>query len=107
MQQCCMFIAQIQSEPHAELSDAKLASVRGVLVMGPSGGGLANQALQALWPKLTSLEWLHTFAAGQDKLWFPKLVNSSVTVTNGQVSLTTVHTHSLRCHRVVLPVSCT
>lgn len=66
--------------------------------MGPSGGGLANQALQALWPKLTGLEWLHTFAAGQDKLWFPKLVNSSVTVTNGQVSLITVHRQTSAPH---------
>ena len=42
-------------------------------------------ALRKLFPKLTGLEWLHTFAAGQDKLYWPELVSSRMTVTNGQV----------------------
>ena len=35
--------------------------------------------------KLTNLQWLHTFAAGQDRLWFPALLESSCIITKGQV----------------------
>ena len=48
----------------AELSSKTLASIKGVLVMGPSGGGACGEAFRTLFPKLTSLAFVHTFAAG-------------------------------------------
>lgn len=39
-------------------------------------------ALEPAWQHAGSLKWLHVAAAGVDKLLFPGLVNSEVTVTN-------------------------
>lgn len=39
-------------------------------------------ALEPAWQHAGSLQWLHVAAAGVDKLLFPGLVNSPVTVTN-------------------------
>lgn len=49
-----------------------------------AGGHAEATVLQALWPKLVNLEWIHSPAAGIDKLLFPALCDSPVTVTNGK-----------------------
>lgn len=47
--------------------------------------------MQALWPKLTKLKWLHSSSAGVEKLLFPELVESEVPVSNAKG----VYSHSL------------
>jgi len=44
--------------------------------------------VQDIWPHLTNLKWIHSASAGVEKLLFPELVKSSVTVTNAKVSIT-------------------
>lgn len=47
--------------------------------------------VQALWPQLTNLKWLHSSSAGVEKLLFPELVESEVPVSNAKG----VYSHSL------------
>ena len=44
-----------------------------------------------IWPKLTSLKWMHTASAGLEGTLFPELVDSDVVVTNAKG----VYSHSL------------
>src|SRR5262245_58742371 len=46
-----------------------------------SGG---QAALRQLWPSLRRLRWLHSRPAGVDRLLFPELVHSDVTLTNSR-----------------------
>ncbi|HET8645152.1 MAG TPA: D-2-hydroxyacid dehydrogenase, partial [Vicinamibacteria bacterium] len=46
-----------------------------------SGG---PEAVRALWPRLRRLRWLHSRPAGVDRLLFPELVGSAVTLTNSR-----------------------
>jgi phosphoglycerate dehydrogenase-like enzyme len=39
--------------------------------------------LRALWPMCGNVRWVHSMAAGVDKLLFPELVESEVPLTNG------------------------
>jgi phosphoglycerate dehydrogenase-like enzyme len=43
----------------------------------------AQELLRALWPMCGSVRWVHSMAAGVDKLLFPELVESEVPLTNG------------------------
>lgn len=43
-----------------------------------------SDAVAAAWPKADSLRWAHIASAGVDRLLFPDLVNSPVTVTNSR-----------------------
>jgi phosphoglycerate dehydrogenase-like enzyme len=45
-------------------------------------GGAA--ALRELWPSLPRLRWIHSRPAGVDRLLFPELVESGVTLTNSR-----------------------
>lgn len=47
--------------------------------------------MQALWPKLENVRWLHSCSAGVEKLLFPELVTSAVPVSNARG----VYSHSL------------
>lgn len=47
--------------------------------------------MQAIWPKLTGLRWLHSASAGLEGLLFPELVESNVIMTNAKG----VYSHSL------------
>lgn len=47
--------------------------------------------VQAMWPRLTALEWMHSASAGLEHLLFPALVGSPVTLTNAKG----VYSHSL------------
>ena len=44
-----------------------------------------------MWPRLTSLRWLHSASAGLEHLLFPELVDSAVVLTNAKG----VYSHSL------------
>ena len=46
-----------------------------------SGG---QAVLRELWPSLRRLRWLHSRPAGVDRLLFPELVASDVTLTNSR-----------------------
>ncbi|WP_241248103.1 D-2-hydroxyacid dehydrogenase [Nocardioides turkmenicus] len=43
-----------------------------------------SEAVRDAWPSADSLRWIHVAAAGVDKLLFPELVDSDVTVTNAR-----------------------
>ena len=47
--------------------------------------------MQAIWPNLTGLKWLHSASAGLEGLLFPDLVESNVIMTNAKG----VYSHSL------------
>lgn len=47
--------------------------------------------LQALWPRLTGLRWMHSASAGLEHLLFPELVASPVMLSNARG----VYSHSL------------
>ena len=40
--------------------------------------------MQALWPKLRKLEWMHSASAGLEHLLFPALVDGAVVLTNAK-----------------------
>jgi len=42
-----------------------------------------RELLRALWPMCGDVRWVHSMAAGVDKLLFPELVESDVLLTNG------------------------
>src|SRR3974390_3136798 len=44
----------------------------------------AQGLLRALWPMCRNVRWVHSMAAGVDKLLFPELVESEVPLTNGR-----------------------
>lgn len=46
------------------------------------GAGPFRPELEALWPDLKRLEWIHSLAAGLEGILFPALVESSVPLTN-------------------------
>lgn len=46
------------------------------------GGGPFRAELEALWPELRRLAWIHSLSAGIEGLLFPALVESPVTLTN-------------------------
>ena len=58
---------------------------------GCHGCRSSGERLQELWPKLTSLDWMHSASAGLEHLLFPALVESNVTLTNAKG----VYSHSL------------
>lgn len=47
-----------------------------------AGGGPFRAELEALWPDLRRLEWIHSLAAGLEGILFPALVESPVVLTN-------------------------
>ncbi|KAK9824989.1 hypothetical protein WJX81_004929 [Elliptochloris bilobata] len=67
-----------------DLSDADLATVDVLLACGtgPQAGARGN--LQALWPRLSGLRWLHSVFAGLEHLMFPELADSKVVMTNAK-----------------------
>jgi phosphoglycerate dehydrogenase-like enzyme len=76
----------------ATLSDAQLASVDVILNCGVGAKAGTKQDLQALWPRLPNLRWLHSASAGLEHLLFPELVDSeTVVLTNAK----SVYSHSL------------
>lgn len=59
--------------------------------------------VQDIWPHLTNLKWIHSASAGVEKLLFPELVKSSVTVTNAKVSFTVPAIDVLQHHGPCYP----
>ena len=59
--------------------------------------------VQDIWPHLTNLKWIHSASAGVEKLLFPELVKSSVTVTNAKVSFTMPAIDVLQYHGPCYP----
>ena len=47
--------------------------------------------MQAIWPRMTGLKWMHSASAGLEHVLFPELVNSDVVLTNAKG----VYSHSL------------
>ena len=45
-----------------------------------------NFRLQAVWPKLPNLKWMHSTRAGIENTMIPQLQASSVTLTNTKAS---------------------
>lgn len=43
-----------------------------------------SDAVRDAWPAADSLRWVHTASAGVDRLTFPGLLNSDVTLTNSR-----------------------
>src|SRR5581483_11211098 len=41
-------------------------------------------ALQCVWPHVRQLKWIHSLAAGVDKVLFPELIESPVILTNAR-----------------------
>jgi phosphoglycerate dehydrogenase-like enzyme len=75
----------------------QLADRLDLVVTGPDGLGEAvagaqvlflwdffSTAVREVWPQCRQLEWIHVGAAGVDKLMFPELAASDVTVTNAR-----------------------
>lgn len=64
------------------------ASAEGLRLAAPEaramlvGAGPFRGELEALWPELKRLEWIHSLAAGLEGILFPALVESPVTLTN-------------------------
>lgn len=56
-----------------------------------SPNSVCSLAMQAMWPKLKSLKWIHSSSAGLDALLFQELIDSNVTLTNARG----VYSHSL------------
>ncbi|KAK9790351.1 hypothetical protein WJX73_000184 [Symbiochloris irregularis] len=50
--------------------------------VGPNAG--KRETIEALWPKLSKLKWIHSASAGIEKLVFKQLVDSDVVVTNAK-----------------------
>ncbi|DBA85347.1 TPA: hypothetical protein ACH3X2_006029 [Trebouxia sp. C0005] len=65
--------------------------VQVLLKCGTGKDASSKQELQDIWPHLTNLKWIHSASAGVEKLLFPELVKSSVTVTNAKGA----YSHSL------------
>jgi len=57
-----------------------LAAEAEVVLIVPGLG----EVLRQLWPRLTRLRWVHSGAAGVDRILFPGLVASPVPLTNGR-----------------------
>ena len=47
-------------------------------------GSPVKRNLEAIWPHLPGLEWLHSSAAGVEHILFPALVDGPVTLTNAK-----------------------
>jgi len=68
----------------SDVSDEALASVDAVLVgAGPTGA--RAESIKTVFPKLSSVRWIHSNMAGLDFFMFPELKNSTgITVTNSK-----------------------
>ena len=47
-------------------------------------GAPVKRNLEAVWPHLPNLAWLHSSAAGVEHILFPALVDGPVTLTNAK-----------------------
>lgn len=75
--------AMLKELPHKVCSnvDACTQAVKDATVILQWSG--AREWLRALWPMCVNVRWVHSMAAGVDKLLFPELVESQVPLTNG------------------------
>ena len=76
--------AMLKELPHRVCSKVddicKQAAKDATVILQWSGG---RELLRALWPMCVTVRWVHSMAAGVDKLLFPELVDSEVPLTNG------------------------
>ncbi len=76
--------AMLKELPHRVCSKVddvcKQAAKDATVILQWSGG---RELLRALWPRCVNVRWVHSMAAGVDKLLFPELVDSEVPLTNG------------------------
>eukprot|EP00878_Enallax_costatus_P046953 GHUV01057287.1.p1 GENE.GHUV01057287.1~~GHUV01057287.1.p1 ORF type:complete len:340 (+),score=73.08 GHUV01057287.1:317-1336(+) len=73
------------------LSKEQWSSVDVMLNCGVGKNAGKRENVQAFWPRLTGLKWLHSASAGLEHLLFPELVEGPVTLTNAKG----VYSHSL------------
>ena len=76
--------AMLNELPHtvcSKVDDACAQAVKDATVILHWSGG--RELLRALWPMCVNVRWVHSMAAGVDKLLFPELVESEVPLTNG------------------------
>ena len=76
--------AMLKDLPHRVCSKVddvcKQAAKDATVILQWSGG---RELLRALWPACVNVRWVHSMAAGVDKLLFPELVESEIPLTNG------------------------
>ena len=65
-----------------ETEDAFPADIENARALLMAGG--YRELLQALWPRLARLEWVHSMWTGLEALLFFELVESPVTLTNSR-----------------------
>jgi phosphoglycerate dehydrogenase-like enzyme len=75
----------------ANLTEADWAKCNVILNCGVGAKAGTKADLQALWPRLPNLLWLHSASAGLEHLLFDALVDGPVTLTNARG----VYSHSL------------
>lgn len=63
--------------------EVRCCSVKGKKILRSLHNGAID--LQDIWPQLSNLQWVHSSSAGVEKLLFPELIKSKVTVTNAKV----------------------
>ena len=74
----------LKDHPQDQLATV-LASIDAVLLCGVGPKAASRADLQALWPDMKNVKWLHSCSAGLDSLLWPDLVESPVVVTNARV----------------------
>jgi phosphoglycerate dehydrogenase-like enzyme len=74
-------LANIQIGNSPEIAEEFGPEAEIVLYSGLSGKTLP---ITEVWPYLKQVRWLHSLSAGVDKLLFPELIESDVTVTNAR-----------------------
>ncbi|KAL3163262.1 hypothetical protein ABBQ32_009659 [Trebouxia sp. C0010 RCD-2024] len=75
----------------ADWSKEDWGRVEVLLKCGTGKDASTKQELQDIWPHLTNLKWIHSASAGVEKLLFPELIKSKVSVTNAKGA----YSHSL------------
>jgi len=76
--------AMLKELPHrvcSKVDDVCNQAAKDATVILQWSGG--RELLRALWPTCVNVRWVHSMAAGVDKLLFPELVESEVPLTNG------------------------
>jgi phosphoglycerate dehydrogenase-like enzyme len=74
-----------------DMSDDVWRSIEIMLICGVGVNAAKKADIELMWPRLTSLKWIHSSSAGLEHLLFPALVDSDVTLTNAKG----VYSHSL------------
>ncbi|MGA8274331.1 MAG: D-2-hydroxyacid dehydrogenase [Candidatus Sulfotelmatobacter sp.] len=75
--------AMLKELPHTVCGEVDVCaqSVQNATVILQWSG--TQELLRALWPKCGNVRWVHSMAAGLDKMLFSELVESEVLLTNG------------------------